>query len=281
MPNTTDTGCDDMGAEDLPAMGRIGFIGAGNMAGAIMGCLAKEYEMMASRRSVNALRALEDQYDITTTTDNAELASSCDIVFICVKPQSAEGLMSELSGVDFSNKLVISILAGKRISFFTERLTNCTRVVRAMPNLGLLVEKGATAYAVSDACTPEDEYKAHILLNAGAYAVKVEEDEIDTITAVSGCGPAFISYFLKSLEDAAIRHGLGKEIAQKLLFQTVLGTCEYLRTSDLDYDGFISKVASKGGATRAGIDAGKREGVDEAISAMVDAAIGRARELGK
>jgi pyrroline-5-carboxylate reductase len=262
-------------------MGRIGFIGAGNMAAAIMGCLSKEYEMMASRRSVNALRALGERYAISTTTDNIELASSCDIVFICVKPQSAEGLMKELADVDFSNKLVVSILAGKRISFFTERLTNCSRVVRAMPNLGLLVEKGATAYAVSDACTPEDEYKAHILLNAGAYAVKVDEEEIDTITAVSGCGPAFISYFLKSLEDAAIHHGLSKDIAQKLLFQTVLGTCEYLRTSDLDYDGFISKVASKGGATRAGIDAGRREGVDESIRAMVDAAIARARELGK
>ena len=262
-------------------LGAVGFIGAGNMAEAILSCIADRSYVVASRRSVNALRALEDRYGIKTTTDNRELVKRTDTVFICVKPQGLDALLAEIGDIDFSQKLVISILAGKPIATFTSNLTNCTRVVRAMPNLGLLVGKGATAYALSEGCLPEDASLAHALLNSGALAMRVDERDIDTITALSGCGPAFLSFFLGAMQSAAIGQGLDPAVAKALLFQTVAGTYEYLQVHDAAYEDFIAKVASKGGATQAGLDAGAREHVCESIAAMMDAAIKRSKELAK
>ena len=268
------------GEDERGHLGAVGFIGAGNMAAAILANIYDRSYVVASRRSINALRALEDAYGIKTTTDNGEVVRRTDTVFICVKPQSLDELFEELAGIDFSQKLVISILAGKPISTFTSHLDNCTRVVRAMPNLGLLVGKGATAYALSDGCLPADGKLAHTLLNAGAVAMRVEERDIDTITALSGCGPAFLSYFLGAMQAAAIDRGLDPSVAKALLFQTVAGTYEYLSRNDAAYDAFIAKVASKGGATQAGLDAGKEAGICGSIEKMMDAAIRRSRELG-
>jgi pyrroline-5-carboxylate reductase len=261
-------------------LGAIGFIGAGNMAEAILSCIADRSYVVASRRSVNALRALEERYGIKTTTDNREVVRRTDTVFICVKPQGLDALLEEIGDIDFSQKLVISILAGKPISAFAARLKNCTRVVRAMPNLGLLVGKGATAYALSEGCLPEDAELAHTLLNAGAIAMRVDEGDIDTITALSGCGPAFLSFFFSAMQNAAIANGLDPAVAKALLFQTIAGTYEYLRQHDAAYEEFIAKVASKGGATRAGLDAGEGADICGVIAKMMDAAIARSRELG-
>lgn len=262
-------------------LGAVGFIGAGNMATAVIRNISNRSYVVASRRSVNALRALEDEFGIRTTTSNADVVRMTDTVFICVKPQGVEALLEELSDIDFSQKLVISILAGKPISYFESRLKNCSRVVRAMPNLGLLVGKGATAYATSEGCLPEDVELADALLNAGGLAERVEESQIDVITALSGCGPAFLSYFLGAMEDAVIARGLDKSVAKRLLFKTVEGTYEYLKCNESTYGDFICKVASKGGATQAGIDMADEQKISDAIDSMMDAAIKRSIELGK
>ncbi len=262
-------------------LGAVGFIGAGNMAEAILSCIADRSYVVASRRSVNALRSLEGRYGIKTTTDNRELVKQTDTVFICVKPQGLDALLAEIGDIDFSQKLVISILAGKPLAAFTSSLKNCTRVVRAMPNLGLLVGKGATAYALSEGCLPEDAALAHTLLNSGALAMRVDEGDIDIITALSGCGPAFLSFFLGAMQSTAISRGLDPSVAKALLSQTVAGTYEYLQVHDAAYEDFITMVASKGGATQAGLDAGADAHVCESIAAMMDAAIKRSKELAK
>ncbi len=267
--------------ESTLPLGCVGFIGAGNMACAIMDCISGTSEIIASRRSVNALRALKSKYNLHTTTDNRALVEASDIIFICVKPQSADALFQEIADLDFSDKMVISILAGKKIEYFTSNLKGCTRVVRAMPNLGLLVGKGATAYTLSKKCTKNDEKKAHIILNSGAIAIKVQEEDLDTITALSGCGPAFLSYFLSAMEDAAVSQGLDKHVARTLLFQTVVGTYDYLKQNDEPYDSFIKRVASEGGATQAGIKAANKAKIPEAISEMLESAVKRAIKLGE
>jgi len=275
---------DDIKEMHPRSWGRVGFIGAGNMACAIIGSLVAEGEdvdIVASRRSSDALKDISIKYNVATTTDNRELIEESDIVVFCVKPQSLAQVMDEIGDMDFSNKLVISIIAGKRIAYFKENLRNCTKVVRTMPNLGVLVGKGAVAYATSEECCDDEVCKANSILNTGSLAMRVKEEDIDTITALSGCGPAFISFFLKAMEEAAVGQGLDKDVARRLLFQTLAGTYEYLRRSGDTYTHFISKVASKGGATQAGLDTATYYDIEKSICKMVKAASERSNELAK
>ncbi|HPR41400.1 MAG TPA: pyrroline-5-carboxylate reductase [Candidatus Methanofastidiosa archaeon] len=262
--------------------GRIGFIGAGNMACAIIGSLVAEdqdVDIVASRRSSDALKDISIKYNVATTTDNRELIETSDIVIFCVKPQSLSHVIEGIADMDFSEKLVMSIIAGKKIDYFKENLSNCKKVVRAMPNLGVLVGKGAVAYAASGECGEMDIMKVNAILNTGSLAMRVSEEDIDTITALSGCGPAFISFFLKALEDAAVGQGLEKDVARSLLFQTLAGTYEYLRRNGDTYTDFITKVSSKGGATLAGLKTAEYYDIERSICEMVRAATDRSREL--
>jgi len=266
------------------SLGRVGFIGAGNMACAIIGSLVaegREVDIVASRRSADALRDISCKYNVATTTDNRALIEESDIVIFCVKPQSLAHVLEGISDMDFSGKMVMSIIAGKKIEYFKNRLCNCTKVVRTMPNLGVLVGKGAVAYAASEDCCDLDIQKASAILNTGSLAIRVKEEDIDTITALSGCGPAFISFFLRAMEEAAIKQGLDRDVAWHLLFQTLAGTYEYLKIHGDTYDSFISKVASKGGATQAGLDTAEYYNVEKSIYEMLKAATERSRELAK
>jgi len=266
----------------IRSWGRIGFIGAGNMACAIIGSLVENEEgvdIVASRRSADALKDIACRYNIATTTDNRQLVDTSDVIVMAVKPQALSHMLEEISDLDFSRKLVISIIAGKKIGYFKDRLANCRKVVRAMPNLGVLVGKGATAYAASEECSEGDVHKANAILNTGSIALRVREDEIDGITALSGCGPAFISFFMKSMEEAALQQGIDKDVARKLLFQTLAGTYEYLKRNGDTYSGFISKVASKGGATQAGLETAEFFNIEKSICEMVKAASERSKEL--
>ena len=118
--------------------------------------------------------------------------------------------------------------------------------------------------------------EAHLPLDE---MITISEEDIDTITALSGCGPAFISFFLKALEDAAVGQGLEKDVARSLLFQTLAGTYEYLRRNGDTYTDFITKVSSKGGATLAGLKTAEYYDIERSICEMVRAATDRSREL--
>ncbi|HOP09647.1 MAG TPA: pyrroline-5-carboxylate reductase dimerization domain-containing protein, partial [Candidatus Methanofastidiosa archaeon] len=135
------------------------------------------------------------------------------------------------------------------------------------------------AYAASGECGEMDIMKVNAILNTGSLAMRVSEEDIDTITALSGCGPAFISFFLKALEDAAVGQGLEKDVARSLLFQTLAGTYEYLRRNGDTYTDFITKVSSKGGATLAGLKTAEYYDIERSICEMVRAATDRSREL--
>ncbi|MBI4015979.1 MAG: pyrroline-5-carboxylate reductase [Candidatus Aenigmarchaeota archaeon] len=265
------------------SIGTIGFIGAGNMAEAmIKSLLVRGYNgnIVASRRSVEQLERLNKTYEIETTTDNRKVAEQSDVVVFSVKPQSLDTVMEGLAGIHLGERLVLSIAAGKRTSYFEQKLGSQTRICRAMPNIGFFYGCGVSAYYLNGNCSENEEKNARYILEAGGPTYRVNESDMDVVTALSGSGPAFFSYFLSCMEEKAIKMGLQERVAHSLLTKTVEGTAEFLKANGLSYTEFIDKVASKGGTTEAGISFAKTNGIKEGISGIIDAAAKRSRELG-
>ena len=264
---------------------KIGFIGGGNMAEALLkGLLAgglsatglSVAEPVAERRA-----ALGQQYGIKVTADNKEIAACSDVVILSIKPQSARTVLAEIGPAVSPEKLLISIMAGITTSFIEGACNPGTRVVRVMPNTAALVLKGAAAVAPGGAATGDDTSLArHIFEMVGACWI-VEEKLLDAVTGLSGSGPAYVLTFIEALSDAGVKNGLPREVAFGLAAQTVFGTAQLLLDTGEHPALLREKVTSPGGTTISGLHILERKGFRGTVMDAVDAATARSRELGK
>jgi pyrroline-5-carboxylate reductase len=263
---------------------RIAFIGAGNMASAlIQGLLARgnarAEDLIASDVRAEALAALAKEHGIATTADNAR-ACEAEIVVLSVKPQVLPGLLPELAPQLGTGTLVISIAAGVPLAVIESQLPG-RRVVRAMPNTPALVGAGATALAAGSGAGPADLARAREIFESVGVVVEVEENLLDAVTALSGSGPAYLFYLAESLVEAGREVGLSDEVARTLALQTVFGAAKLLHESREDPAQLRRKVTSPNGTTEAGVKALEARQVREAFRACVVAARDRGRELGR
>lgn len=208
-------------------MGKIGFIGGGNMAEAIIrGILSSELytapEIMASDILADRLAYLAKEYGIQTTQDNTELVEHAQVVLICVKPQNVAKMLDDIAGKVKKEVLVISIAAGITTSYLAKRLGD-VQIIRAMPNTPAMVDEGATALYASSASQASLDHAIE-LFSAVGKAVTVEKEElIDVVTAVSGSGPAYFFFLMEKMVAAAIEMNLPANIAEELVYQTAKG----------------------------------------------------------
>jgi len=264
-------------------MHKVSFIGGGNMAAAIIGGLIASGTQPADIEVVeinaDARAQLAARFGVVTHSDVSQ-ARLHALIVLAVKPQSlpevAATLASRLDG-----QLVVSIAAGVRVADLARWLGGHPRIVRAMPNTPALVQAGIAGLYASAALGQEARSQAEAVLRAVGGVVWVEdESQLDAVTAVSGSGPAYVFYFIESLEAAAVAQGLAPATARQLALQTFFGAAKLALESGEEPAVLRQRVTSKGGTTERGLSALDDAAVKFAIGQAVEAASRRSAELG-
>jgi pyrroline-5-carboxylate reductase len=264
----------------------IGFLGGGNMAGALIRGLVKGAHVAADRVMASGPRPermaeLADTYGIRVTGDNRELARQSQILVLSVKPQIMDRVLLEVADEVVPGALVISVAAGVPTAAIERRLPGGARVVRAMPNTPAVVGAGATAIARGTHAQPADLDQARFVFDAVGITVVLEESHLDAVTGLSGSGPAYIFLIIEALADAGVKVGLSRRTAQKLAAQTVMGSAKLLLDTDGHPGQLKDMVTSPGGTAIAGLHTLEQGGLRTTLINAVEAATLRSRELGR
>jgi pyrroline-5-carboxylate reductase len=260
------------------------FVGAGNMAEALIQGLLTSRKMAPSQiffTEINADRRqyIEQRFKIQCFSSNQEAAALSDIILFAVKPQGVESVLADFKNTSLKEKLFISILAGTPIRKFENYLGAGTRVIRVMPNMASLIGEGIAGLSRGRFASETDEDMAAEIMSSTGDVVKVQENMLDAVTAVSGSGPAYFFYFIEALQQAAIELGLPLETASKLVLKTALGAGHLASESKDTPEVLRKKVTSPGGTTEAAIKAFDLAAVKEHIIEGVKAACNRSQEL--
>jgi pyrroline-5-carboxylate reductase len=263
----------------------LGFIGAGNMAEAmIRGILAAKL-LPADRLVVLDVRPgrteeLQNRFGVSVSPGLAGLVQGCETIVFAVKPQTVPEVLRKMPAVEVGEKLFISIAAGVRTRVFLEALGKESGVVRAMPNTPAQAGMGSTGLYFSAGVRKEQkDWTRRIFSSFGTVAEFSREDLLDVVTALSGSGPAYVFLFIEALADGAVRSGMGREEAILLASSTVEGAARMVRESGKHPGQLKDLVTSPGGTTAAGIAALERGAFRGTVMDAVFAAWQRCREL--
>ena len=266
-------------------MKKTGFIGAGNMAEAMVkGLLGsgnfKKKDITLSDVDPGRLSYLSSQYGVTTTSDNTEAVKTSDVVIFSVKPQILPAVCGEIRNVATTDKLYVSIAAGVKHSFIKKLVGRDIKLARVMPNAPSLVLEGASCVYFGEDFSVEEEDLILGILGSLGKAFRVDSEGVmDAVTALSGSGPAFVSIFIEALCDGAVKMGLSRKLATDLAAQTVLGTSKMIQESAKHPAEIKDMVASPGGTTATGIHSLERGGFRAAVISAVESAARRSAEL--
>ncbi len=263
----------------------IGFVGAGNMAEAMLRGLLRGEDFAAANVSASGPRLervqeLREKYGINATTDN-HVPASAEIVVLSVKPQIMSRVLDEVAGTISPDALVISIAAGVPVSAIQTRLASGTRVIRAMPNTPALVDAAATAIAGGEHARESDLADAKKIFDSIGLTVILDESQLDAVTGLSGSGPAYVFLILEALSDAGVKVGLSRRTAQLLAAQTLLGSAKMLLETNEHPGRLKDMVTSPGGTAITGLHTLEHGGVRTTLMNAVEAATRRSRELGE
>lgn len=260
-------------------------IGAGNMgltyakAIAASGILNDKISIIDA--SAEKLEELRQEGTFEVYDDIKKAVEQADAIMLAVKPQHKDDLFSEMKSAVKAGQLVISVMAGVKIKTIQNGL-GLQKVVRAMPNLPAQVGLGMTTYyAGPEVSSEEADLIGQLLASTGESVQIPKEDDINTSTAVSGSGPAYIFYFIQGMMDGAKHFGYDDETAKRLVTKTFEGAVELFKQNELTPEEWMSRVASKGGTTQAALDSFDKDDVREAVKNGLIAAYDRAIELSK
>lgn len=272
-------------AFNSPDSASIAFIGGGNMARSLIGALIRNGAHAASiavAEPNDTLRAaLARDFGVTVHTQAREAAQHAGLLVFAVKPQVLKSVCGDLADVVAAQTpIIISIAAGIRIAQLREWLGVDLPIVRAMPNTPALIGAGATGLIANAATDAGQRTRAESILASAGRTVWIEREELmDTVTALSGSGPAYFFLLVEALEDAAVAQGLPRETARALATQTCLGAGRMLVEDGEAPSVLRERVTSPGGTTAAALDAFAGGNLRVLVAAAVAAATQRGREL--
>jgi pyrroline-5-carboxylate reductase len=265
---------------------KIGFIGAGNMAEALMkgimsAGLATKDEIIASDPSTERKEFISSSHGVRVTGDNVEVVRSANLIVLAVKPGNVSLVMDELKPYLTTDHLLISIAAGVRIAHIESKLNYGVRVVRVMPNQPCLVGASASAFALGKSAKPDDKDTVMRILKSVGIAFQVDEKHLDAVTGLSGSGPAFVYLVIEAMADGGVLAGLPRDIATKLAAQTVFGAAKTILDTNAHPAMMKDMVASPAGTTIEGLLILEESGVRGAFMEAVEAATKKSKELGE
>ena len=264
-------------------MTRWGFLGAGSMAGAMVnGLIARR---VAGPRFISCIsgsgrtaEALARATGIQVSPSLADLVSGSDVLIIACKPQQLATLDPALATLT-SGKLVVSVLAGKRLATLTRFFPSARALVRVMPNTPGQIGAGISGWCSSTPLDEDDRATLLALLHALGREIEVKEHDMDALTAVAGSGPAYVFEFVAALREAGIRAGLTPDAAALLVQETVLGAAKLLAHTGASPDSLRDRVTSPNGTTAAALKVFGERDFRGMVAAAVSAAVRRSNEL--
>jgi pyrroline-5-carboxylate reductase len=266
-------------------MPNIAFLGAGRMASAIVdGLLAQQICVPAALACIDGgdgtAAALAARTGIAAAADGAALVAAADTLVLACKPQQLATLDPRLADLA-AGRLVISILAGKRLGRLAQTFPRARNVVRAMPNTPGQIGAGVTAWCPLQPLAAADRALIDAILGALGQVVEVAEPQLDAVTGLSGSGPAYVFEFAAALRDAGEAAGLPRATAWHLARETVLGAAKLMAQSPLDPEELRNQVTSPNGTTYAGLQRMAARDFRGLIKETVLAATARSEELSR
>ncbi|WP_138269232.1 pyrroline-5-carboxylate reductase [Anaerofustis stercorihominis] len=263
---------------------KIGFIGSGNMAQAIIGgmidskLVSKDniYTTAVSDKTINLVK---EKYGVNTSKDNKDVAKKTDIIFLAVKPNVYKTVIDEIKDVVDENKLIVTIAAGQTIENIEDMFGRELRIIRTMPNTPALVGEGMGLITANKKATNEDVENVVKIFNSFGKSEIVEEALIDTAGSLSGCGPAYTYMYIEALADAAVESGVKRDLAYKLAAQMVLGSAKMVLESGEHPGALKDNVCSPGGTTIKGVNVLEKAGFRGVVIDALLASINKTLEM--
>jgi pyrroline-5-carboxylate reductase len=262
----------------------IAFIGAGNMGEALIRGLLAIKAVTPSQIIAADLRAERREFftktfGVRATSDNLAAVEDGDVILFAVKPQQIGEVLAAVKSQVSNLKLIITIAAGVTTSRIERELGGRVRVIRAMPNTPALVGAGAAALARGAHATDEDLAVAEAILGAVGLVVRVDEEQIDAVTSLSGSGPAYVFLVAEAMIKAGVAAGLEEGLAKDLVTQTLYGASKLLMESREDPESLRRKVTSPGGTTEAALKVMSDRKLPEIFAEAIKSAARRSKEL--
>lgn len=273
---------------------KIGFIGAGNMAIALIDGVfsidnINANDIYVSNPSNEKLNNLKNKYNLNTTNENLSIfKNNVDIIFICVKPQVLEKVLNEIKNDIKENTILVSIVAGKTLDYIKGIIGNNKNIIRVMPNTPCLVKKGVFALCkdklIDENIDKDDNIKNKYLfllevLNKLGEVIEISEDNFDIATQIGGASPAWLFMIAEAMADGAVYEGMKRDLAYKFISNAIIGSGELLK-ADGDNPGKLKDmVTSPKGTTIAGVKALEEYGVRAAFMQAVIDSVNRSRNM--
>jgi pyrroline-5-carboxylate reductase len=262
-------------------MKRIAILGTGKLGESLLaGLLSSGWsEIVVTGRRQARLDELTARYGVAATLSNLDAARGADIVVLAAKPQDLEALLVEVGPSLTPAQTVLSVAAAIPTAAIERHLADGVPVVRAMPNAPSTVHEGMAGIAPGSAAGEEHVAAAEEVLRHVGSVVRVREEHLDAVTAVSGSGPAYFALLAEAMIEAGLLLGLSREISTQLVVQTMLGTAKLLRDEKMHPVELREAVTSPGGTTIAAIHELESAGVRAAFLNAIQAAMARSKEL--
>jgi pyrroline-5-carboxylate reductase len=264
----------------------LGFIGAGNMAEAMIRGIIQNQVVLPDRILASDLSGERREYisrtfGMETMEENRSLVDQSNVIFLAVKPQAVPQVLKDMASDMGPEKLLVSIVAGVPIQTLSSGLPKTPRIVRTMPNTPMTVMEGAMAIASDSPALPEDLKTVETLFRPLGSTVRIEEKLIDAVTGLSGSGPAYVFMILEALADGGVKMGLPRDVAETLAAQTLMGSAKLFLETRMNPGQLKCMVTSPGGTTIAGIHELEKGGIRASLMNAVESATERSIELGK
>jgi pyrroline-5-carboxylate reductase len=265
----------------------IAFAGSGNLTQALItGLLSNQYDpqkIWAADPDREKLQVLSQRFGVKTTQNNLEAIQQADVVLLAVKPVHLQTLCTEIKALVLQRRpLVISVAAGATIALLEKWLGSYATIVRAMPNTPAMVGAGATGLYADSAVTTAQKELAEVIFRAVGMTVwAADENQLDLICAVSGCGPGYIFLIMEAIEEAARQKGMNAQRSRLLTAQTFLGAAKLALESDHPLAELRRQVTSLKGATEKAVQILEQGGIRSLLADAIEGAAERCSEIAK
>ena len=266
---------------------KIAVLGAGNMGSAMIGGILKAgvavaEDVVATTRSAEHAADVSSRYGVVATAGgNREAAAGADLIILAVKPSVLGKVVAEIQGVLHDGQMLLSLAAAVPLSLIEKAAGIGMPIFRAMPNIPVVVEEGATAVAANEVATAEDKAVVERIFRAVGVVCFVDEDAMDAVTALSGSGPAYIYMVIEAMIAGGLKMGLPHGVATKLAEQTVLGAAKLVKETGLHPAILRDQVITPGGVTISAIHELERHGLRAMLISAIETATHHSRSRGR
>lgn len=263
---------------------KLGFIGCGNMAKAIMkgimaGGLATAEDICGSNASEAHAKEVAEEFGIATSTNNLDVVAKSDVVFLSVKPYQYEQVIAGIREAVRDDQVIVTIAPGKTLAWLEEQFGKPMKIVRTAPNTPAHVGVGMTAYCANAQATAEEVAYVRSLLESFGVAIELKESQMDVSASIGGSTPAYVYMFIEALADAGVAEGLTRAQAYQIAAQGVLGAAKLVLESGKHPGQLKDEVCSPSGSTIRGVEVLEKGAFRGTIIDALRVTIERARSL--